>query len=90
MNDLYFCERASGHWDAMWAWLGHHPLNDGLAEPTVACCPETNEAWQYMGTERHADGRWYDCFRHRHHPKRQERIYVRRPLPINPLTGEVT
>ena len=89
MNDLYFCERDSAHWEAAWAWLESHPLNDGLKSPIEAECPDTGEVWQYLGTERH-EGRWFDCFRHRHHPMKRERVYVRRPLPTNPLTGEVT
>jgi len=79
MIDLYFTSRESEHWDAMWAWLAAHPYNAGLERPTVAECPETGEAWQYMGTERDENGRWHDCFRHRHHPTHRRRVYLRRP-----------
>jgi hypothetical protein len=37
---------------------------------------ESGEVWQYMGTELHGD-RWLHTFRHRHHPVRKERCYVR-------------
>jgi hypothetical protein len=85
MEGIYFAERDSPEWDSMWAWLGRHPINQGIDEPTVAPDPEWGECWQYMGTEETwSDGRWFHCFRHRHHPVRQERVYLRCPASPPP------
>lgn len=52
-------------WDYMWDWLSKHPINDNVAEPTLAF--NNNEAWQYMGTFRQ-DNRYIHNLRHRCHP----------------------
>jgi hypothetical protein len=75
MGELTFKKPDTPAWDAMWAWLAAHPMNAGQAEPTVAYCSSTGEVWQYMGTY---DG--FDEFRHRHHPRTSQRVYVRRPV----------
>ena len=77
MDDVYFIERDSDHWHAMWKWLGEHPWNEGLPDPISADCE--HECWQYMGTEPgDAPAEWFDCFRHRYHPRLQRRVYLRR------------
>lgn len=50
----------------MWNWLASHPLNEGLEQPMVAM--NQGEAWQYMGSFKHAD-KVVSEFRHRNHPK---------------------
>jgi hypothetical protein len=80
MQDAYFVEKDSPHWDAAWEWLAAHPWNVTLNSPVEAECPETGEVWQYMATECD-DGRWFDVFRHRHHPTMRRRVYLRRPVP---------
>ena len=82
MEGVYFVEQGGGEWDCMWAWLGDHPINEGLEHPTVAESGQFGECWQYMGTERMSDGDWSHCFRHRYHPQRVEkglepRVYLR-------------
>lgn len=78
---LYFTNPETAHWKSMWAWLSNHPKNAGLAEPTVAECPDTGETWQYMGTEKIEPRVWADCFRHRSHPTTGDRVYLRCRAP---------
>ncbi len=52
-------------WDYMWDWLSNHPINENVAEPTLAM--NNNEAWQYMGTFKQGD-RYIHNLRHRCHP----------------------
>jgi hypothetical protein len=52
-----------------WAW-------QQLPGGPEALDPGTHEVWQYMGPE-HYQGRDVYCFRHRHHPEHQRRIYCR-------------
>lgn len=55
----------SPEWELMWEWLTTHPINKGLAEPSVAL--NENEAWQYVGTYKKGNIGISDL-RHRHHP----------------------
>ena len=75
---MLLIKRESPEWDYMWEWLANHPLNEGLAEPTVAFDADSGEAWQYMGSW--FDGKDYSStihqFRHRCHPSNQKREYL--------------
>lgn len=53
-------------WEYMWSWLGNHPANYDLEEPTLAF--NKGEGWQYMGSFRQGH-RVIHEFRHRNHPK---------------------
>lgn len=75
MGDMTFKKPDTPAWDAMWAWLAAHPINAGQSEPTVAMNDEYGECWQYMGTYG-----GFDEFRHRAHPRNNQRTYVRRPV----------
>lgn len=58
----------SVEWEKMWEWLGEHPINDGISNPTIAENPSNFEKWQYMGSYRGKDGAVVHSFRHRNHP----------------------
>lgn len=73
-----FVERGSREWARMWAGLGakgYKLPEDGAHRPCPACCPETGECWQYMGTVLDLAGVEWHQFRHRNYPGRG-RVYV--------------
>ena len=85
----HFLDHAAPEWSAAWTALAARTGDADMA----AECPDTGEAWQYMGTvwveepiplalplgsPPYIGGRgWYHEFRHRHHPKTQARRYER-------------
>ena len=82
---ILFVERDSEEWNAMWRALASKPLNAGLADPVCALDESTGERWQYMGTY---DG-WHE-FRHRQHPRTQQREYLKIESTFLPLVkGQV-
>ena len=87
MNEMYFVEQSDPEWEHMWGMLADHPINDGFSEPTEAAS-DNGECWQYLGTEhRKSEGQWKHCFRHRSHPKTDQREYRWFPAPA-PKEGE--
>ena len=74
--EMLIIKPESAEWNFMWEWLGAHPLNAGLEEPTVAFNPNVAESWQYMGSFR-SQGRVIHTFRHRAHPLDDERKYLK-------------
>lgn len=74
---LRFYDESTREWDWMWTRLGELEINFGLPDPTVAI--NEGEAWQYMGTERRGR-KWVHVFRHRCHPKTNDREYEIVPL----------
>ena len=65
----YYVKQGSKEWHNMWAWVGRHPLNKGIVNPTIA--ENHGETWQYMGTMKMSDGTYSHRFRHRFHPVRE-------------------
>ncbi len=55
----------SDTWNHIWDWLAAHPINEGLAEPSLAI----NEtfAWEYVGSYKKGD-KVISSFRHLKHP----------------------
>lgn len=79
-DTIYFVKDNTTEWDYMWLQLGNHPLNDKLhgkigskKDPTVAY--NDGECWEYMDTGLY-DGKLKHCFRHRFHPKTEQREYA--------------
>lgn len=68
--ELVLIEPNSHEWNYMWEWLASHPINEGIIEPTAAL--NDGEAWQYMGSYKQ-DDRVIHSFRHRNHPRINER-----------------
>ena len=60
-------------WDKIWERLGSHPINENIAEPTVAF--NEGECWQYMPTLE-KDGKCISEFRHRYHPRTNNRANI--------------
>lgn len=75
--EFVLIKRESAEWNHMWDWVAKHPLNEGMQEPTVALNELNGEAWQYMGSYRGKDGTMVHEFRHRSHPKDNERYYLK-------------
>jgi len=71
--EMLIIKPESKEWEYLWEWLGAHPLNAGLEEPTVAL--NDGEAWQYMGSVR-SQGRVIHSLRHRCHPLDGESKYL--------------
>jgi hypothetical protein len=71
--DLAFAEPGTSEW--LVAWGGLAALSGD--EDRTAYDPVSGEVWQYMGAERGTRGPWRHCFRHRCHPRTQERTYLR-------------
>lgn len=63
--ELVLIEIGSKDWDYMWDWLGNHPINKGIDNPTGALNNE--QSWQYMGSLKQGD-KLISRFRHRCHP----------------------
>lgn len=81
---IYIVKNQGSEWHYMWAMLGIHPINNGLKgkpmsknDPTVAY--NKGEAWEYTVTGIQ-EGRMTHCFRHRNHPKTNQREYVLIPV----------
>ena len=70
--EFVLIEKESAEWNKAWDWLASHPINDGLAEPSVAL--NQGEAWQYTGSYMQGD-KVITQFRHKAHPV-VERVYV--------------
>jgi hypothetical protein len=75
---IVHAERKSPAWEAAWVALGEEiscrGLGDGKDIAQLVC--ETGAAWEYMGSERKADGQLSHCFRHRYHPVTHQREYL--------------
>ena len=67
----------SVEWEKMWEWLGEHPINDGISNPTIAENPINFEKWQYMGSYRGQGGAVVSELRHRSHPMDNERRLIK-------------
>ena len=65
-QELHFIEPDTPEWNVAWSAFSDRSELD----------VRTGEVWQYMGTVKHPDGRWYHNFRHRCHPRTQKREYV--------------
>lgn len=63
--ELAIIEIGSAEWNYMWDWLASHPINEGLAEPSLAT--NGDQTWQYVGSFKQGD-RVIHSFRHRNHP----------------------
>ncbi len=63
--EFVLIKEGSSEWDYMWNWLGKHPINNNIDNPTIAL--NDNEAWQYMGSWKQ-DNKAIHTFRHRQHP----------------------
>lgn len=63
--ELALIEPDSPEWHFMWKWLGDHPLNKDIENPTLAL--NNGEGWMYMGSFKQGD-RVVHEFRHRIHP----------------------
>ena len=61
----------SPEWEYMWRWVAEHPINNGLAEPSVAFNDNKTwmygETWQYMGSYKQGN-KVVHSLRHRFHP----------------------
>jgi len=55
----------SDTWNHIWDWLAAHPVNEGLAEPSLAI--NEDQAWQYTGSYKSGD-KIISSFRHLNHP----------------------
>ncbi len=86
MNEdkVYIVKNQGSEWHYMWLMLGLDPLNIGLKgkpmtkkDPTVAF--HKGEAWEYTVTGSQ-NGKMEHCFRHRNHPKTNQREYVLIPV----------
>lgn len=75
-----FIQRGTPAWDQMWALLADHPVNEGLADPSVAEHAPSGECWQYMGP----GSGMTQHFRHRCHPKTGKREVVALHLDPQP------
>ena len=64
----------SDEWNIMWDWLEKHPINNGLAEPSIVL--NNNEKWEYIGSFKNKEVIIHE-FRHRCHPYNNELIYLR-------------
>ena len=64
----------SKEWEYMWTSLSEHEDNKDCKDPFA--CENYGEHWQYMGTSTY-DEKLQHCFRHRMHPKFNDRRYVR-------------
>lgn len=60
----------SAEWEYAWNWLASHPINDGITNPSSAI--NNGESWMYMGSYKQ-DDRVIHSFRHRNHPRINER-----------------
>ena len=72
-----FIDSEQPEWAYMWGLLAKHPLNAGLEEPRVA--ENHDETWQYMDTSIY-DGEPMHSFRHRCHPRTQDRAELYFPV----------
>jgi hypothetical protein len=66
--EFILIKEGSPEWEYMWNWLGDHPINKELPEPTLAY--HQGEGWQYMGSFRQGTKVIHE-FRHRNHPVTQ-------------------
>lgn len=72
---MLLIQQDSPEWEFMWNWLAIHPINENIAEPSVAVNSLNGEAWQYMGSYRQ-DTRVVHEFRHRSHPLDNDRKHL--------------
>lgn len=82
--EIILIKTDSAEWVRMWEWLGNHPLNAKLDEPTVAL--NNDEVWQYMGSYKQGPDVVHE-FRHRYHPITGKREYLK-TLALGPLTDD--
>ena len=64
--ELVLIKQGSSEWEYMWNWLSSHPINEKIAEPSIAL--NKGESWQYMGSFKQDDKVIHE-FRHRLHPR---------------------
>lgn len=72
---LFSVKRDTPEWDYMWQELAKHPINKGIKEPTVSY--NDGELWEYMGSYVFDKKNSIHEFRHRCHPKTEEREYIK-------------
>lgn len=63
--ELVLIKIDSIEWNVMWDWVGSHPINQGIENPSVAL--NEGEGWQYMGTIMQGNKAIHQI-RHKHHP----------------------
>ena len=80
MSKIIVIEPTNAEWGRMWNALARDPLNIGLSDPKEAM--HEGECWQYMETVTRRNGTWH-IFRHRCHPKSDEREYIEIPMSVN-------
>lgn len=68
-----YLKRDSDEWNQAWAALFAAPENEGYG---VADDRVSEDQWQYMGTGPNALGAMTHLFRHRNHPRLQDRVYL--------------
>ena len=64
-----FIQPETYEWAFMWEWLDAHPLNEGIAIPSLA--QNGDDVWKYMGTYKMGPDAIHS-FRHMNHPKTKE------------------
>lgn len=74
LNDVYYIDRNSEVWDAVWGLLAKNPINQG--DPICEDL-ETGLCWEYIGSKNNSH-----VFQHSNHPKtqRKENIEISYPM----------